>query len=415
MRFLPYPKVSNPKVSITELPTGSDMRCVLPDDGDDNVRKLLPSNLRSAGRSLKGRKDVSRSNEDRFVAIVDLFRVEATTAAPQPSLPKRTPPPSPSPLPSPSPSESPPSPGAGGVSPPATPALVSATVGDVGVYGVFDGHGGTSCADFVSRQLPQAIRESSAWARLAASHGGGGGGDNSKPAAAAGAPATTSPPSPPPAPGGSSTEGAEFEELLRGVMKEALLDGFEKTQEGALARCGDSGATAVVALAVRRQLVIANLGDSGGLFHVDGGTAEEGPRTIRTECHTVENPAERKRVEAAGGSFSGGRLFGRMQPTRSFGDRDIQRMQEGALIAVPELTTHQIMPTSGSAFLVLGTDGLWEGVKESKVVSVVRAETNRRRSKQKPTKAPLRVAEALAQRATKASEDDITAVVVLFQ
>lgn len=42
-------------------------------------------------------------------------------------------------------------------------------------------------------------------------------------------------------------------------------------------------------------------------------------------------------------------------------------MQEGALLAVPEVTTHQIVPTNGLAFLVLGTDGLWEGVAESKV------------------------------------------------
>lgn len=67
------------------------------------------------------------------------------------------------------------------------------------------------------------------------------------------------------------------------VMTDALLDGFEKTQEAALSQCGDSGATAVVALLVRRQLVIANLGDSGGLFHNDGDPAGGGPCTVATE------------------------------------------------------------------------------------------------------------------------------------
>lgn len=67
-------------------------------------------------------------------------------------------------------------------------------------------------------------------------------------------------------------------------MKQALLDGFERAQETALAQCGDSGATAVVALVAGRQLVIANLGDSGGVFHNDGDAAGgQGPYTVRTE------------------------------------------------------------------------------------------------------------------------------------
>lgn len=44
------------------------------------------------------------------------------------------------------------------------------------------------------------------------------------------------------------------------------------------------------------------------------------------------------------------------------------RLKEGVLIAVPELTVHQVRPTAnGLAFLVLGSDGLWEGVRDSKV------------------------------------------------
>ncbi|CAN0272858.1 unnamed protein product, partial [Laminaria digitata] len=36
--------------------------------------------------------------------------------------------------------------------------------------------------------------------------------------------------------------------------------------------------------------------------------------------HNVENPLEKERVEAAGGVFANGRLFGMLQPTRGFGD-----------------------------------------------------------------------------------------------
>lgn len=44
------------------------------------------------------------------------------------------------------------------------------------------------------------------------------------------------------------------------------------------------------------------------------------------------------------------------------------RIKEGVLIAEPELTVHEVRPTAnGVAFLVLGSDGLWDGVPDSKV------------------------------------------------
>lgn len=46
----------------------------------------------------------------------------------------------------------------------------------------------------------------------------------------------------------------------------------------------------------------------------------------RLQFHTVDNEVEKNRVQAAGGWFSAdGRLFGKLQPTRSFGDQDIHR------------------------------------------------------------------------------------------
>lgn len=44
------------------------------------------------------------------------------------------------------------------------------------------------------------------------------------------------------------------------------------------------------------------------------------------QFHTASNVAEKTRVEAAGGTFAAnGRLFGKLHPTRSFGDQDIHR------------------------------------------------------------------------------------------
>eukprot|EP00903_Cladosiphon_okamuranus_P008977 g8588.t1 len=298
-------------------------------------------------------------------------------------------------------------------------AGVSAMVGKVGLYGAFDGHGGSSCADFVSRNLPQGVRDSSAWARLA-----GGDHDNitthDRRQDTEGK-AVARPEDQQIALGGvaASDDGGGLDDLLVGVMREAILDGFRSTQE-AFARQtrsgNNSGSTATVAIVCRRHVVVANLGDSGGLFHNDRDTLGGGPLTDKTEVHTVSNEGERRRVEAAGGTFAAnGRLFGKLQPTRSFGDQDIHRIREGVLIAEPELTVHQVRPTAnGVAFLVLGSDGLWESVQDSKVIDIVRAEEARSRSKKKPEKVPLRVAELLVKKAHKVTIDDITAVVILF-
>lgn len=48
------------------------------------------------------------------------------------------------------------------------------------------------------------------------------------------------------------------------------------------------------------------------------------------------------------------------------------------------------------------------------VIDIVRAEVGQPRSKRKPGKVPLRVAESLVKKAAMVTIDDITAVVILF-
>ena len=63
----------------------------------------------------------------------------------------------------------------------------------------------------------------------------------------------------------------EYDDLMGSVMEEAMLDGFMKTQSDFASHAekrGDlSGCTAAVALVCTGRLVLANLGDSEGLFH----------------------------------------------------------------------------------------------------------------------------------------------------
>lgn len=48
------------------------------------------------------------------------------------------------------------------------------------------------------------------------------------------------------------------------------------------------------------------------------------------------------------------------------------------------------------------------------VIDIVRAEEGLPRSRRKPGKVPLRIAEALVRKAARSTTDDVTAVVILF-
>ena len=170
-----------------------------------------------------------------------------------------------------------------------TIARVSAVIGKVGLYGAFDGHGGSSCASFVSRNLPQGVKNSPAWARLLAGHDHD---DITTPDRGEDAEekSTGYRESQQAAQqiGGAAHDGGGggFDDLLVGVMREAVQDGFRSTQE-AFARHTrpgkNSGSTATVAIVCGRQVVIANLGDSGGLFHNDQDTMGGDSLTAKTE------------------------------------------------------------------------------------------------------------------------------------
>lgn len=223
-------------------------------EGDFAQVDELQSAFCSGVRSLKGRKYIDKSNEDTFIAIGDLFATVAADAPP---------------------------------SPPTSPRPQD--IGKIGVFGVFDGHGGASCSAFVARSLPAAIANSGAWARLT-SMGSTSTSNGDKMRSRNNAfvmSASNSPLRP------SAAAEEDFHCLVKDVMQEAIVDAFQSTQARFEAFAGrhrdDSGSTAVVAMVWQGWVVIANLGDSGALFHNDQMFVElGGSYTARTEvCTTV--------------------------------------------------------------------------------------------------------------------------------
>ena len=76
-----------------------------------------------------------------------------------------------------------------------------------------------------------------------------------------------------------------------------------------------SGTTAITALVTPEHYVFANCGDSRAVLYFASGQVH-----LATEDHKPMNPAERDRIEAAGGRVLRGRVDGELALSRALGD-----------------------------------------------------------------------------------------------
>ncbi|KAH7421919.1 hypothetical protein KP509_13G081500 [Ceratopteris richardii] len=187
----------------------------------------------------------------------------------------------------------------------------------IGLFGVFDGHGGSQAAEFVRKNLfdnlikhPQIV---------------------------------------------SDTRVAIFETYQQ-TDSEFLND--ENSHKN------DVGSTASTAILVGDRLVVANVGDSRAVI-CRGSTAY-----ALSEDHKPNRKDERQRIEKAGGAviWAGTwRVGGILAVSRAFGDRSLKQF----VVAEPELQEETISETV--KFLILASDGLWDVVSNQDAVNLVDA------------------------------------------
>ncbi|XP_024030343.1 probable protein phosphatase 2C 8 isoform X2 [Morus notabilis] len=124
------------------------------------------------------------------------------------------------------------------------------------------------------------------------------------------------------------------------VAKRAILDGFRKTDESLLQESAaggwQDGATAVCVWIVGKTVFVANIGDAkavvarsstseGSQHNPDGATTMKA--IVLTREHKAIYPQERARIQKAGGIVSAnGRLQGRLEVSRAFGDRQFKKV-----------------------------------------------------------------------------------------
>ncbi|XP_010537477.1 PREDICTED: probable protein phosphatase 2C 8 [Tarenaya hassleriana] len=203
------------------------------------------------------------------------------------------------------------------------------------------------------------------------------------------------------------------------AAKKAILEGFRKADESLLQESASGGwqdgATAVCVWILDQKVFIANIGDAKAVVARSSTTnGSDSPSKesnflkaiLLTREHKAIFPQERTRIQKAGGSISSnGRLQGRLEVSRAFGDRQFKKL---GVIATPDIHSFDI--TERELFMILGCDGLWGVFGPSDAVEFV----------QKLLKEGLTVStisrrlvkEAVRERRCK---DNCTAIVIVFR
>ncbi|GMI84670.1 VITAMIN C DEFECTIVE 3 [Hibiscus trionum] len=215
---------------------------------------------------------------------------------------------------------------------------------DVHAFGIFDGHRGGAAAEFSVQALPEFLKTL-----------------------------------------GSTCSPADA--LVEAFVKTDVafrdeLDSQKKSRR-VIQKDWHPGCTAAASLIVRNKLFVANAGDCRTIL------CRRGCPLALSRDHVASCPEERNRVVSAGGEV-----------TRSIGDDDLKP----AVTAEPEIT--ETVLSAEDEFLVMASDGLWDVVSDTEVITIVRD----------TVKEPAMCSKRLATEAVeRGSKDNVTVIVVFLR
>ncbi|EUB56482.1 Integrin-linked kinase-associated serine/threonine phosphatase 2C [Echinococcus granulosus] len=195
----------------------------------------------------------------------------------------------------------------------------------IGLFGIFDGHGGARAAQFAKQRITEQL--------------------------------STKFPS-----GGLSQ--------IEKDIKRITIDIYKKTDEEFLKEASrqrphwKDGSTATTVLLVNNTLYIANIGDSAAVMarrrEAEGGgkTALESLAGLRlTRDHTPLDPGERERLTRISNiRIIDGRVNGQLEVSRSFGDYQFKRHGVSCL---PDVKKYELVG-GRDRFMLIACDGLWK-------------------------------------------------------
>lgn len=161
-----------------------------------------------------------------------------------------------------------------------------------------------------------------------------------------------------------SAEPVEGENNIISIIRRAIHAGFLQL-DATMRQMPDvvngddkSGSTAVCTLISPTHFYIANCGDSRAVL------CRQGSPAVCTLDHKPTVPAEKKRIQDAGGSVMIHRVNGSLAVSRALGDFEYKSVEgrgptEQLVSPAPEIFVEQRKPEEDE-FLVLACDGIWD-------------------------------------------------------
>ncbi|XP_017227625.1 probable protein phosphatase 2C 47 [Daucus carota subsp. sativus] len=163
-----------------------------------------------------------------------------------------------------------------------------------------------------------------------------------------------------------------------------------------------SGTTALTALVLGRNMLIANAGDSRAVLGKRGRAIE------LSKDHKPNCTSEKLRIEKLGGVIYDGYLNGQLSVARALGDWHMKGPKGSPCPLSSEPEIEEVVLTKEDEFLIIGCDGLWDVMSSQYAVTVVRKELMMHNDPEKCSR--VLVKEALKRN----SCDNLTVVVVCF-
>lgn len=263
--------------------------------------------------------------------------------------------------------------------------------------GVFDGHGGHNCSEFVSNKLGKHLKRSF-----------------SKP---------------------------EAWENGENVMIQTFHNIDRAFCEKAIVSHDYSGSCATIVLSKDDEIIIGNIGDCRAVMVPVSKNSYQQPVEITVD-HRADCTSENIRINAAGGKVKGGRVMS-LQPSRSFGDIDVKlACGKDVVIASPDVDKVFVRRdvkkkksktnTENRPFMIIATDGVWDVLNNKQASKLVQSTLKSLRSnkstfniKRRNSKTTEKIgrtqnpadlcAEALVTKSlAEGSDDDITVIVILL-
>ncbi|KAL3130276.1 hypothetical protein ABBQ38_008108 [Trebouxia sp. C0009 RCD-2024] len=271
---------------------------------------------------------------------------------------------------------------------------------------VFDGHGGHSAADYMSKNLYKILSHS-----IDDETHNGESSAQEKDAAGLSCP-------------------AEFSKAFKDCFHEAdkQLLHWLKNDSGENEEEQACGTTATVMLVRKDKVVVANVGDSRAVLSRHG-KAVDLSKEHRLYGSGATVSSESNRVQEAGGWIDDGRVCDILAVSRAFGDREFkgdglsvmlrkgveteqwsQEFADGVkftkdpVVCTPDVTEIQLK--EDDEFVIIASDGLWDVMESSRAVTIARQQFKRGKNAQE-------VADHIAQLAIKQHTYDNVAVAVV--